>query len=268
MGNPFSQLNNYKFMKRNIAWWLSQFGFRPLETINAFRELPKVLFDYLKFRRMNNESIRVSFTLPCLHDRGTSSGVAYGHYFHQDLYVARKIFNRNPTTHVDIGSRLDGFVAHVATFREIEILDIRDSFNNIPGIRFNKLDLTNSRSKCIEYTDSLSCLHALEHFGLGRYGDPVDPNGHRKGLANMINMLLPEGIFYLSVPMGEDRIEFNGHRIFSIPTVMSMCDDLRLIEFAWVGDDGHLYESNDMDIVKTENYFGQRYGLGIYTFQK
>jgi hypothetical protein len=32
------------------------------------------------------------------------------------------------------------------------------------------------------YCDSLSCLHALEHFGLGRYGDPIDPRGHEKGI--------------------------------------------------------------------------------------
>ena len=38
-------------------------------------------------------------------------------------------------------------------------------------------------------TDSLSCLHAIEHFGLGRYSDPIDINGHIKGLENMISLL-------------------------------------------------------------------------------
>ena len=64
-----------------------------------------------------------------LNERFEESGIMSGHYFHQDLYVARKIFLQNPGKHVDIGSRTDGFVAHVAAFREIEIFDIRYSID-------------------------------------------------------------------------------------------------------------------------------------------
>ncbi|MBV5330073.1 MAG: DUF268 domain-containing protein, partial [Chlorobium sp.] len=53
--------------------------------------------------------------------------------------------------------------------------------------------------KLRSYCDSLSCLHALEHFGLGRYGDPIDPHGYADGLRNMVKILRQGGLFYLSV---------------------------------------------------------------------
>ena len=67
-----------------------------------------------------------------------------------------------------------------------------------------------------ESTDSLSCLHALEHFGLGRYGDPVDYDGYLKGFDNLYRILKPGGRLYFSVPMGPQRIEFDAHRVFSM----------------------------------------------------
>jgi len=56
-----------------------------------------------------------------LTDRFDPGGDASGHYFHQDLIVARRIFERDPRKHVDVGSRIDGFVAHLAVFRSCVI---------------------------------------------------------------------------------------------------------------------------------------------------
>ena len=64
---------------------------------------------------------------PCLTDRFEESGAARGHYFHQDLLVAQRIFDSAPARHVDMGSRIDGFVAHVASFREPEQRDLREN---------------------------------------------------------------------------------------------------------------------------------------------
>ena len=78
------------------------------------------------------------------------------------------------------------------------------------------------------YCDSLSCLHALEHFGLGRYGDPVDPDSYRAGLANMARVLSPGGTFYLAVPVGQPRVEFNANRVFDPADILSQCRGLGL----------------------------------------
>ena len=164
-------------------------GFDPRRTFNSLRGLPSYLRDLRRLTRQRAPSERVfPFGAPyaCLEDRFVESGAARGHYFHQDLLVARRVFLRNPVTHVDVGSRVDGFVAHVASFRSIEVLDIRPTTSAIPNIRFTQANLMEPiPQRLVGYCDSLSCLHALEHFGLGRYGDPVDYDGYLLGLENL-----------------------------------------------------------------------------------
>ena len=102
--------------------------------------------DYAALKRQNRAAgrpFRLRFSMPCLKDRYEDSGSARGHYFHQDLLVARRVFARNPERHMDVGSRVDGFVAHVAAFREIEVFDIRPMSVTVPGIRFRQMDLMN-----------------------------------------------------------------------------------------------------------------------------
>src|SRR5208283_5401767 len=154
---------------------------------------------------------------PCLDDKRADGGTASGHYFHQDLLVARRIHQNNPLRHVDVGSRVDGLAAHVASFRPIVVMDIRNISSVIPNMEFIQADLMRfPPESLVGHFDSLSCLHALEHFGLGRYGDPINYDGHLVGLTNMAALLAPGGKFYLSVPVGPQRIEFNAHRIFAI----------------------------------------------------
>ena len=132
------------------------------------------------------------------------------------LLVASFIHEKNPIRHIDIGSRVDGYVAHVAAFRKIEVLDIRP-LNHIghENIQFLQADLMDSDVVVTEQTDSLSCLHAIEHFGLGRYGDQIDPLGYLRGFKNMLSMVKVGGIFYISFPISKrNEVHFNAHRFF------------------------------------------------------
>lgn len=156
---------------------------------------------------------------PCLQDRWEEAGVTRSEYFWQDLLVARMIHEAKANKHVDVGSRIDGFVAHVASFRELEVLDVRTVAAKIPGVTFRKIDLMSSEaiaslSGKSGYCDSLSCLHVLEHFGLGRYGDPIRPDGWRYGIRHLASLLRPQGTLYLSIPVGKERVEFNAMRVF------------------------------------------------------
>lgn len=207
---------------------------------------------------------------PCLKEKFTDSGSASGHYFHQDLLVARRIFKSNPEKHVDIGSRIDGFVAHVASFRELEVFDIRPLPNNIPNVRFVQADLmapVGDNLTC--YCDSLSCLHALEHFGLGRYGDPVNYDGYLIGLNNLSDILKKGGKLYISVPIGPQRIEFNAHRVFSV-AYLTECFSGRftLDYFSYVDDKGDLHENVPVTEEAAKNSFGCHYGCGIFELTK
>ena len=179
------------------------------------RGLPAFLREYGEIKRQASErDFPFGPFYPCLGEREMESGTAKGHYFHQDLLVANRIFLNAPVRHVDIGSRVDGFVAHVASFRQIEVMDIRQLKSFSENVIYRQADLLDPKFSVTDYCDSLSCLHALEHFGLGRYGDRVDYRGHLVGWENMGRMLKREGKLYFSVPIGKQRVEFNAHRVF------------------------------------------------------
>ena len=113
---------------------------------------------------------------------GTPKGERLRPLFHQYLFGARKIYKRSPGRHIDVGSSVGGFVSHVASFHEREVMDVRTIIASVPGIEFIRQDVMDLDPSYYSVADSVSCLHALEHFGLGRYGDPVEYDGWEKGL--------------------------------------------------------------------------------------
>ena len=227
--------------------------------------------DYRQFKAQSGplENFSIGFTYPCPADRFEEGGVASGHYFHQDLLVARKIFERGPIRHMDVGSRVDGFVAHVASFRKIEVLDLRQVTKTVKNIIFHQFDLLDSAGHFDASCDSLSCLHTLEHIGLGRYGDRIMVDGHMEGFQRLWAILKPGGILYLSVPIGPQRIEFNAHRVFAVQTILDMArDKYELLSFSYVDDMGDLHENVDVVVGTARNSFDCWYGCGIFEFLK
>ncbi len=81
-------------------------------------------------------------------------------------------------------------------------------------------------------TDSISCLHAIEHFGLGRYGDPFDPTGHIKGFNNFIHMLKPDGNLNISFPIGkQNEVHCHAHRVFRQEDIFTWAENIRFNQF-------------------------------------
>lgn len=216
-----------------------------------------------------NKDFQISTIRPMLFERDVESGSASGHYFIQDLYVAKQIYKNNPIKHVDIGSRVDGFIAHLAVFRAVEVFDIRKQSSQIENIHFKQADMMQMPSELLEYTDSLSCLHAIEHFGLGRYGDPIDTEGHIKALRNIYKILKSGGIFYFSTPIGKQRIEFNAHRIFSPKYLLTIfSEDYDLLRFSYIDDKGNFFEDYKLTDQDLENDLNCQYGCGIFELRK
>jgi Caenorhabditis protein of unknown function, DUF268 len=250
-----------------IHWLLSaQFGIDLIKMLRSIRGVPRYLRDFFHFRAGYTGHIEL---VPCLHDWHEEGGTTNNEYFWQDLQVARKIFAAKPEKHVDIGSRVDGFVAHVASFREIEVFDIRPITTIIPGVIFTQADLMSSAMTITDYCDSLSCLHALEHFGLGRYGDPIDQKGYESGICNMARILRSGGIFYLSVPVGAERVEFNAQHVFDPKTIVNVAEKNQLLlhEFSLFSTASGLVEM-DTTLEDLTAIGKNRYGLGIFTFIK
>lgn len=207
----------------------------------------------------------VTHIYPIMNEYKDQAGTATGHYFHQDLLVASLIHDAQPERHIDVGSRIDGFVAHVAAFRTIEVIDFRPLAScGHERIKFMQADLMSLDRQLHEITDSLSCLHALEHFGLGRYGDPINPDGHLTGFNNLHKMLKNEGWLYISFPIGENSVHFNAHRVFDPREILKWSNGLfKLERFDYVDDHGDLYQNQSL--VNVPNLF---YGCGIYTMTK
>lgn len=119
------------------------------------------------------------------------------------------------------------------------------------------------------YTDSLSSLNVIEHFGLGRYNDPIDVDGHKKGLENMHKVLKTGGKFYLSAPIGPQRIEFNAHRVFGLGYLLSLLEPhYRLDRFSFVDDKGNLHENVTLTQEIIANHCGCSFGFGIFEMTK
>lgn len=236
-------------------------GYDPGE-LRHLRHLRRYFREARTFRKQGGVIARY---YPVLRDYQDSSGAASGHYFHQDLLVSQFIHERNPRNHLDVGSRIDGFVAHVASFRTIDVLDIRPlSIQAHPNIRFVQADLLKPVPELIGSYESVSCLHALEHFGLGRYTDPIIHDGHLKGFAAVSAMVAEGGLLYVSVPVGRPRVEFNAHRIFSPEEPIGWAEpDFAFLRFDLVDDAGELHkDANLSDGADLE------YGCGIYTFRR
>jgi SAM-dependent methyltransferase len=234
--------------------------------------LPWYFCSYFQFKKQSGQrenGFPLSCNYPCLLDLDEEGGVASGAYFNQDLYVAQKIFEQKPIRHLDIGSRIDGFVAHVASYREIEVMDIRAISTSVKNIVFLQKDLMSDDEAFHDYCDSLSCLHVLEHFGLGRYGDTLDADGHKKGIANIAKILKKKGIAYISVPIGKQRIEFNAHRVFSIQYLLDLFEEYFEIQsFSYVDDCGILFKEVTLTKEMIENSCKCNFGCGIFILRK
>jgi SAM-dependent methyltransferase len=222
-----------------------------------------------KNQGVRDNSFKWAKVSPVLSERNEEGGIMKGAYFHQDLYVAQKIFESKPIKHLDIGSRVDGFVAHVASFRKIEIIDIRPITSSVTNISFRQADLMLMPEELTNYYDSVSSLHAIEHFGLGRYGDPIDYFGHIKAINNIAKILKTDGIFYFSVPMGPQRIEFNEQRVFSLKYLLNLVkSSFKLISFAYVNDAGELIIDAELTDKYINNNFNCYCGCAIFTLKK
>jgi SAM-dependent methyltransferase len=251
---------------------MRHFGIHPSKIYTSFRGIPAFTKDYFELKRQIStfqSDFHIGRLLPILHERFAQSGTASGHYFHQDLLVAKRVFQNNPVKHVDIGSRIDGFVAHVASFRKIEVFDIRDLDSQIPNIYFKRADICSKEFDLVDYCDSVSSLHVIEHLGLGRYGDKVDCNSHLKGLNNIYSLLKTGGKFYFSVPIGEQRIEFNAHRVFSVKYLLNILEGRYNIDsFSYVDDGGDLFKDVRLNSDEIENNYSCIYGCGIFELTK
>lgn len=271
---------------RKIFVFLNALGINLLLILNFIPNLIYFIKTFFKYFRARQKIIKqqvtslqlpkLSFPFICFGDHRGQSGEASGHYFHQDLIVASEIYKKKPEIHLDIGSRVDGFITHLVSFQQKVIIgDVRNlNFKN-KFISYKKVDLSrdlkfNEHLSNFTTYESLSCLHVIEHIGLGRYGDSINPLGYLSALKNLSLLLKKNGKLYLSHPCGETRVEFNGHYIFSIDYFYKLIKKFKLTfeEIHLINDEGqYLLKTKSLKkAINLSNNF--RYGCAIWFLTK
>ncbi len=200
---------------------------------------------------------------PCLNDRTAKTGFDR-HYMYHCGWAARAVAQIKPAYHVDISSHLY-FSTLVSAFVPVQFYDYRPADLHLDNLTCGSADLCglpfDDRS-----VESLSCMHVTEHVGLGRYGDPLDPDGDLKAMAELSRVLAVGGSLLFVVPVGQPRIMFNAHRIYAYKQVMEAFSDLTLQQFAMIPDkaaDGGLIVDAAEAHADT-----QRYACGCFWFKR
>lgn len=222
--------------------------------------------DLSRFATLNNGAesrFSLSWQAPRLGDN--TSGTEFDrHYVYHTAWAARMLAETKPVEHVDISSSLQ-FCSMVSAFIPMRFYDYRPA-----DLRLDNLVSDHADILALPFADesvaSLSCMHVVEHIGLGRYGDPLDPEGDLKAIAELMRVLAPGGNLLLVVPVGRPRIMFNAHRIYSFAQVRSYLENLKLIEFSLIPDnpeDGGLIRNATAEMADV-----QEYGCGCFLFRK
>ncbi len=180
------------------------------------------------------------------------------HYLYHPAWAIRKIIEYKIQKHIDISSILS-FSANLSAFIPVEFYDYRPANLVLSGLKTGSQDITNLsfESNSIQ---SLSCMHTIEHIGLGRYGDPIDYDGDIKAINELSRVLAPGGILLMVVPVGkENNIVFNAHRIYEPKEFINYFEQngLKLKEFSLVPDkeeDGHLVLNPSPELLLRQNY--------------
>jgi hypothetical protein len=87
---------------------------------------------------------------------------------------------------------------------------------NPPTTESNEISVMNIEqfNKKQRRFDVVISFSSIEHDGLGRYGDPINPAGDIKTMSSFINILNPGGLMFLGVPCGLDMLYWNAHRVY------------------------------------------------------
>lgn len=225
--------------------------------------------DVKKFKSLSHDNDFEFHKTCCIYEDEVAAAVTDPHYFLMDLYFAKIINKRRPTNHYDIGSRVDGFIAHLlASEIPVTLLDIRPFPIEIEGLSFVQTDATSLKQIEDDSLESISSLHAIEHFGLGRYGDFIEPQAWKTALKSIQSKVKPGGFFYLGIPIGNKaQINFNMHRVFTPNMVIQQLDSMELVSFAYINNYRIINVEDRTSLDEITSSVGA-YDCGLFCFKK
>lgn len=118
--------------------------------------------------------------------------------------------------------------------------------------------------------DVIVSFSSLEHSGLGRYGDALNPDGDKEALAQAWCMLRPGGLLVLGVPMScqeKGELVFNAHRVYGFERLAYISENYELVGF--VSNECRINSKRDPIIVfRKPNNLSKTNTLEIADFQR
>lgn len=114
--------------------------------------------------------------------------------------------------------------------RHVTTVDYQKIVCEDPRITTVSCDQFSKGSK--EY-DAIFSYSSIEHSGLGRYGDELDPEADLKEMDLIYQLLKDDGLVFLGIPVGKDGISWNAHRIYGRKRLQLMFRQFR--ELDWIG---------------------------------
>lgn len=238
-----------------------------LNTWSIFSKSRKFKSDFIKFKLLSEKYSRFPTNwndrYPCLNDNIQTTGFDR-HYLYHPAWAARILAEIKPIKHIDISSTLN-FSTVISAFIPIEFYDFRPADIRLTNLESKAADLL-SLPFANSTIESLSCMHVVEHIGLGRYGDTIDPQGDVKAINELKRVLAFNGDLLFVVPVGKPQVRFNAHRVYSYEQIINFFADLTLIQFALISerteDGGLIINASSHEVQK------QSYGCGCFWFRK
>jgi hypothetical protein len=216
----------------------------------------------------NNSALRPEFksyySYPCLEDDTKETGFDV-HYLYHVAWAVRKLLAAKPDKHCDVGSSLN-FCSIASAIVPTKFIDIRPATIFLNDLTVEPRNLTVNDYWQDEEFDSLSCMHVVEHIGLGRYGDSLDVNGDLKAISNLLRAVKKNGQLFFVVPVGKPEIYFNAHRVYSSKWIIEHFSEMcHLKEFYFIPGQADAQPIENCDPEYADQF---TYGCGCFLFIK
>ena len=148
----------------------------------------------------------------------------------------------------------------------IECICLNNESSSVTTVEYNVPKCQDDRINMMNYYndfkdkngnfDSIISYSSIEHSGLGRYGDILDPDGDLKAMKDIYNNLKEDGLLYLGIPVGPDGLSWNANRIYGKIRLPLLLEKFEILE--WFGctfekalklPKGHDWKSNYQPVI-------------------
>jgi hypothetical protein len=228
-----------------------------------FCKIPFFLIQFFIFYKNNNQSEKYSLK-PMLFDKRKLEPFD-PHYLYHTAWASRVLSKIKPKIHYDFASDLR-FVTITSSFIKIVQYNLSIPTIKLNNLEFRSTDLTKMRNIKSNSLKSVSCMHVVEHIGLGRYGDKINPSGDKMAINELIRVLAPGGNLLFVTPVGKCKIFFNAHRVYAYEDILKFFSSLTLKEFSFIGDNG-FYSGLELS-PRINRIANHNYGCGCFWFKK